>query len=337
MIPFLSPAGASCYARVVLTTLFFLFFTMARAEQNEAPVKVVTSFSILADWVRQIGGDRVAVHSLVGLDEDAHVFRAAPKDVREVREADLLVVNGLGFEGWLERLVGASGFKGEVLVASEGVEVIRNENKQGALEGHYHHHDRHHNHGHQGSGGGQHSADPHAWHSLNAAKHYTSNIAKALSRNDPAHSAKYSQSLAVYHQQLDALSDEYKQVLSDIASANRHIVVPHDSFAYLAKEFDLHIHSLQGVSTEAEASAKQIAAIVRQIRKNNIRALFLENVANPRLIEQVQRETGVSIGGELISDALSRNTAETYLDLMRHNLRRIATALSSAGHIQTAP
>ena len=316
-------------SRVILTFCLSLSLVTPLAAQNQQhdALPVVASFSILADWVRQIGGEHVSVHSLVEIDQDSHVFRARPQDVRKVTQAELLVVNGLGFEGWLERLIAASGYRGEVLVASKGIDRLLSVDRE---DDHHSHHDHghHHGHDHEAHTDPKKSYDPHAWHSLNAAKIYTSNIAQALSRIAPAHAKDFTAALNSYHNKLDALKARYQPVIAQIPSAQRQIVVPHNSFAYLGREFGLTIHALQGISTEAESSAQDLARIVTEIRKHKVRAIFLENVSNPRLIEQVQRETGVMLGGELISDALSRNRAETYLALMEHNLRLITEALA---------
>ncbi len=314
--------------------LWCAFSGAAIAEANNSlqhkPLKVVATFSILADWARVIGGDRVNVYSLVKADEDAHVYRVSPRDVREVKQADLLIVNGLGYEGWLDRLVASSGYAGQPLIASRGVAYLRNDS------GHDHNHSEHAHHGHhahgdhQDSGGEAHhdaAIDPHAWHSIAAAKVYTRNIAQALIKRDPEHAGMYQRALDDYHSALNQLYEGFQRIFRAIPRDRRQVVVPHDSFAYLGREFGVRFHALQGTSTKSEASAQDLARIVRQIREQGIHALFLENVSNPRLIHQIQSETGARIGGELISDALSKGRAESYLALMEHNLSRLAEAL----------
>ncbi len=291
------------------------FGTLAGEENTEVPaIKVVATFSILADLVMQVGGEHVSVYSLVDFDEDAHVFHASPRDIKAVRSADLLVMNGLGYEGWISRVVSSSGFKGAQVIASRGVSPI--------LE---HDHIGHHHHHH--SDAPLHDADPHAWHSISAVIQYVKNITAGLQKLDAANRANYAENAARYIEQLEGLKLEVEQALKHIAPSDRNLVVPHNSFAYLAREFNMNIFSLQGVSTEAEASASDIAKVIRQIRARNVRAIFVENVSNPRLVEQVERETQARVGGTLVSDALSSAGAKTYIDMMRHNLQVITQAL----------
>jgi len=280
-------------------------------ESNTKMVNVVTTFSVLSDLVKQVGGARVNVHSLIGMDENAHVFQPTPIDVKKVAKAGLLVVNGLGFEGWLDRLVLSANYKGKVLTASDGVDKI-------LLEPNVHH--------------DEHTEtslyDPHAWHSLNAVKIYVKNIAQALQKIDGCHAGLYQKNKRVYLNKLAVFQTKMNAQMAKIVS-DRHIVMPHNAFAYLARDYNLHIHSLQGLSAEAETSAAQIASIIRQVRKYKISAIFAENISDQRLINIVRRETGVKIGGALITGALSQKLAPTYLDMMAYNLKMIVKALKT--------
>lgn len=279
--------------------------TSGAPAQNTDKIDVVASFSILRDWVRQVGGDRVDVTALVGPDADAHVYAPTPADTKLLRTARLIVVNGLGFEGWMERLARASATKASVIVASAGVLPRRP--------------------GPPGAG----SVDPHAWQSVRNAEIYVSNIRDALTRIDPGGRAAYEANAGAYLRELDRLDDEVRHAVATIPSARRRVITTHDAFGYFAAEYDVAFMAEQGSSTEAEASAKDVARIIRLIREREVPALFFENVIDPRLIRRIAAETGAHIGGTLFSDALTSATgpAPTYVEMMRHNVREIVAAL----------
>lgn len=286
------------------------------AAAGEAKLKVVATFSILADLVTQVGGERVTVTSLVGPDADAHGYSPAPGDARRVAEADLVVVNGLGFEGWIERLIRASGTKAPVVTASNGITTIP------ASEDHDHDHTH-------GSEAGEHP-DPHAWQSVANVKIYVTNIRDALAKADPDHATDYAARTEAYRAQLDALESEIRTALSQIPEGQRRVITTHDSFGYYAAAYGLRFLAPQGISTNSEAGPKDVARIIRQIRRDKIPAVFVESIADPRLMQQIARESGAKVGGRLFSDALSGPTgsAPTYLDMMRSNLRAFREALS---------
>ncbi|GJE74433.1 metal ABC transporter substrate-binding protein [Methylorubrum suomiense] len=286
------------------------------AAAGEAKLKVVATFSILADLVTQVGGERVAVTSLVGPDADAHGYSPAPGDARRVAEADLVVVNGLGFEGWIERLIRASGTRAPVVTASNGITTIP------ASEDHDHDHTH-------GAEAGEHP-DPHAWQSVANVKIYVTNIRDALAKADPDHAADYAARAEAYRAQLDALENEIRTALSQIPESQRRVITTHDSFGYYAAAYGLRFLAPQGISTNSEAGPKDVARIIRQIRRDKIPAVFVESIADPRLMQQIARESGAKVGGRLFSDALSgpTSTAPTYLDMMRSNLRAFREALS---------
>ncbi len=275
-------------------------------------LKVVASFSILGDFVRNVGGDRIDLTTLVGADGDAHVYAPTPADARRVAEARIIVMNGLDFEGWMSRLVKSSGARAATVEAATGVPTIRT----GEADGH--------GHGHG-------SVDPHAWQSADNAKIYVANIRDALVRADPAGKDVYEANARDYLVRLDALEDEIKAAVARIPADRRKVIMSHEAFAYFERDYGLDVVAPQGVSTEAEASAKDVARIIQQIRREKIPAVFLENVSDPRLIERIAKETGARIGGRLYSDALSGEggPAATYIDMMRHNIRTFSAALSS--------
>ena len=286
------------------------------AHAGEAKLKAVATFSILADLVAQVGGDRVAVTSLVGPDADAHGYSPAPGDARRVAEADLVVINGLGFEGWIERLIRASGTKAPIVTASTGIETIP------ASEDH----DHDHAHGH---GDGDHP-DPHAWQSVANVKTYVANIRDALAKADPDHAAGYAARAAAYTEKLGALDGEIRAGLAAIPEGQRRIITTHDSFGYYAAAYGLRFLAPQGISTNSEAGPKDVARIIRQIRRDKVPAVFVESIADPRLMQQIARESGAKVGARLFSDALSGpdGPAPTYLEMMRANLKAFREALS---------
>jgi len=283
----------------------------ARAQQR---LNVIASFSILGDFVKNVGGDRVEVGTLVGPNGNAHVYAPSPGDAKKVADAKLVFVNGLGFEGWLERLVKASGTKAPIVVATKGIKPLER------AGGHDHDHD--HDHG---------RADPHAWQSVANAKIYVANIRDALIAADPAGKDAYLANAAAYLAKLDALEREVREVIAKIPADRRRVITSHSAFGYFQNAYGVSFTAPQGVSTEAEASAKDVAAIITQIKKQKVAAVFLENVTDPRLVEQIARETGAKVGGTLYSDALTddKGDATTYIDLIRHNLRQLASALVS--------
>jgi len=274
-------------------------------------VKAVASFSILGDMVKQVGGDRVDVATLVGPDGDAHVFSPTPADAKTLAGAQLFFVNGLGFEGWMERLEKSSGFKGQTIVASTGVKPRSMVEEEGGTP--------------------ETITDPHAWQDLENGKLYVANIRDGLIAADPEGKSVYEANAAKY---LDAIAKEemaVKQALAALPEASRKIITSHDAFGYFGAAYGLEIIAPEGVSTESEASAQDVAKIIRQIRQEKIPAVFIENITDHRLLDQIARETGAKIGGTLYSDALSGadGPAATYLDMFKHNVGALTAALSS--------
>lgn len=284
---------------------------------SEPRLKVVASFSILADLARQVGGDAVEVVALVGPDADAHVFEPTPQDAMRLQQAGVLITNGLGFEGWMPRLKSASGFKGLEFVASRGI-------KPRAFESHA-------PEGKQERGGHRHHAeDPHAWQDVHNVVAYVSNIANGFARADPANAARYRARESAYVARLDELDAHIRRTLGQLPADRRTAVTNHDAFGYYAKAYGLRLVPARGLSTESEPSAREIARLIDQIRKERIQALFIENIADPRLMEQITRETGAAIGDKLYSDALSPSggSAASYVELMESNTAAFVKALA---------
>ncbi|MET0445385.1 MAG: metal ABC transporter substrate-binding protein [Pseudorhodoplanes sp.] len=278
------------------------------AAQEKIPV--VTTFSILGDLVANVGGDRVAVKSLVGPNGDAHVYSPSPADAKTLSDAKVVFTNGLGFEGWIGRLIKSSNTKAPNVVVAKGIRPRKLADAQG------------HSHG---------DGDPHAWQSVPNVKVFVANIRDGLIAADPGGKAAYEANAAAYLAKLDGLDAEVRQTIAKIPADRRKIITTHDAFGYFHDAYGIDFIAPQGVSTESEASARDVARIIQQIRKQKIPAIFLENVSDPRLLKRIADETGAKIGGTLYSDALTpeKGDAPTYIDLIRHNIRTLSAALMS--------
>lgn len=301
--------------RSTLLTLGLLVSPLALAK-----VPVTATFSILGDLVQQVGGDQVSVSMLVGPNGDAHVYQPTPQDIRTLAQSKLLVSNGLGFEGWLERLDSASGFKGVKVVASQGIQPRHMAEEEEEGSEHEHEAEGHHHHG---------GLDPHAWNDPANVLIYVDNIARGLSQVDPEHAGLYQQNAARYKAQLQKLDADYRARFAQLPAERRRAITSHDAFGYLAQAYQLTLIGAQGLSTESEPSAAMIAGLIRQIRDEKIPALFIENISNPTLIQQIERETQARVGGELYSDALSPagGAAASYQAMLEHNLSTLLAAL----------
>jgi zinc/manganese transport system substrate-binding protein len=283
-----------------LAALCFILAASGRCvSAAEPPVQVLVSFSILEDIVREVGGSDVAVTSLIGPDADAHVYEPSPDQVRLLAHAQLFVVNGLGLEGWETRLVQSAQYRGPVVVASDGIAPIETTEP----------------------GAGAPAPDPHAWQDVKNAEIYAANIARALERVDTAHAEAYRRRADRYQTELEALDRHAREELAAIPAAKRRVITTHDAFAYCGKAYGVEFLAPEGISTDSEPSAKTVAALIRQIRREGIKALFLENVSDPRLIEMLAHETGTGLGSPLYSDALSRpdEPAPTYIRMIEYN------------------
>ncbi len=262
---------------------------------------MVASFSILGDFVRNVGGDRVNVTTLVGADSDVHVYTPAPSDAKRIADAKLVIVNGLGLEGWLPRLVQSSGAKAQVVTASAGVAPLK-----------------------LGS-----AADPHAWQSVPNARIYVTDIANALAAADPDDADFFRTQAKAYLEKLETLDREVRDAVAKIPPERRRVISTHNAFGYFAAEYGIAFIAPLGVSTETEPSARDIAGIIGQIRAQKIPAVFLENISDDRLIRRIAAETGAKVGGTLISDGLTgeKGPAPTYIDMVRHNIKALTSAL----------
>jgi len=273
------------------------------AAAQEEPLKIVASFSILGDMVEEVVGDHATVTTIVGPDADAHVYQPNVADARAVAEADIIFVNGLGFETWSDTLIAESGTSGTVHVATEGVTPV-------LVDG---------------------ETDPHAWNSLRNGVIYVNNIASVMAEVLPEHADAFAANAGAYIAELEALDAETRARLAALPADRRTVVTAHDAFGYLADAYGLTFLAPVGIDTEAEPSARELATLIRQLQDQKVAALFVENITSPALIEQIADETGIEIGGRLFSDALSERggPATSYLAMFRHNLGALLDALAS--------
>ena len=312
-------------ATAALTALSPAFIRPALAQDAKLPV--VASFSILGDIVQSVGGSRIALTTLVKPGSDAHVFSPTPADAKTVAEARLIIANGFKFEGWMKRLAQSSASKAEIIEAAKGIKGrIEKE------EPHGHNHGssakeaaaKKDKHGHDHGG-----LDPHAWQSVANVKIYAANIRDALIVADPAGKAEYEANTARYLGELDALEADIRSTIAKIPAERRKVITSHDAFGYFQDAYGIRFIAPRGVSTEAEASAKDVARIIQQIKREKISAVFIETISDQRLIQQIAKDSGAVIGGVLFSDSLSAadGPAPSYIQMMRHNIRVISDAL----------
>ena len=268
---------------------------------------MVATFSILGDLVAQVGGDLVELAVLVGPDTDAHTYLPRPADARRLAEAQMLVSNGLGFEGWIDRLAKAAPFKGRAIVATAGVPTI--------AAGHGPSH--------------SHGPDSHCWQDVERSRRYVANIAAGLAAADGSNAAHYRECARAYDQRLTELDRWIKAEIAKVPVHQRKVITGHDSFAYFANAYGVQFKAPRGYSTESQPSAKDVATLIRQVREQKIKALFVENMTNPALVEQIARESGGVVGPRLYSDALSPpdGPAPTYEAMMRHNVAALVTGM----------
>lgn len=289
--------------RIAAFSAAILTFFAQPALADDDKLRIVASFSILGDMVEQVVGDRALVDTIVGPDADAHVYQPSVADARAVAEADVIFVNGLGFETWSDTLIAESGTKAVVHIATAGVEPLE-------VEG---------------------EVDPHAWNSLSNGAIYVRNIAAAMSSAMPAHADAFAANAAAYIAELEAVDAEARAKLAGLPADRRTVVTAHDAFGYLEASYGLTFLAPLGVDTEAEPSARELAELIKHLKAKGAAALFVENITSPSLINQISAETGIEVGGRLYSDALSERggPATSYIAMFRHNLKALLAALEA--------
>lgn len=292
------------FAIVALVSYSFLPATAAAAQ----PLRVVASFSILGDLVQQVGGERIKVTTLVGANADAHTFEPRPSDAKAILGAKLVVINGLGFEPWAEKLIKSAHYTGPTLVASQGIQTRQLATPKGGVPT---------------------DIDPHGWQDPSNVMRYVKNIAESLSSLDPEGAASYKTNSESYLRELSALDQFARDQIGRIAPAKRQVITSHDAFGYFAARYQIRFLSPQGVNGKAEPSAKTVALLIRQIRQDQIKAVFIENMSSPKLLAQITRDTGIVLGPKLYVDALSGPTepGATYLDMMHYNITELVAGM----------
>lgn len=311
-----------------------LLLSAAYSSASAENLKVVSSFSIISDFAKNVGGDKIDLTTLVGPDGDAHVYEPKPSDAAAVAKADVVLVNGLNFEGFLPRLVEASATKAPIVELTKGVEPLKSgeeEHDHASGEEHKHEGEEHKHegevHAHEGHDHG--AYDPHAFQSISNAKIYVKNIADAFCTADAANCDTYKTNAADYTKKLDATEADVKAAIASIPESKRLVITSHDAFGYFEHEYGLKFLAPEGISTDSEASAADIVALIEQIKEDKASAIFVENITNPRLIEQIASETKLNVGGTLFSDALSKpeDGAGTYVEMMQHNITTFKKAI----------
>ena len=290
----------------MIKTLAFVLALSVSASASAAPIKAVTSITIIADMVHEVGGDLVQVQSIVGPNGDAHSYEAKPQDSKTLNEAQIVFVNGLGLDPWIEKLTTSSGFKGPLAVVTKGIKTHRFDED------------------------GKQVVDPHAWQDLSNGRIYVTNIAKVLCEVDAADCPTFNTNASAYNAKLAAMDAELKVKFAAVPEANRQVVTTHDAFGYFAKAYGLRFLAPEGFATEGEPSAAAIAKLVVQIKRDNIKALFFENMSDNRVIEAIAAETGVRAGPPLYADALSKpdEPGTTYLQMFKYNTNTLLKALA---------
>jgi zinc/manganese transport system substrate-binding protein len=299
------------FCRLLLAALLVAAFPAAAQTpvSTSAKPRVVATFSILGNLVAEIAGDRVDLAILVGPDTDAHTYQPKPTDARTVAEAQALVSNGLGFEGWMDRLAKAAPFTGRAIVATRGVPTL----EAAADGGHRHAHD----------------IDPHCWQDVSRARRYVANIADGLAAADAENAVYYRERARAYDQRLTELDAWIRAEIAKVPPAQRKAIVGHDSFRYFGQAYGVQFEAARAYTTDSEPSARDIAQLIRLVREQKIKALFIENMTNPSLVDQIAREAGRVVGPRLYSDALSARggPAATYEAMMRHNVAALVAGM----------
>lgn len=291
-------------------TIALLPFTHAFAR----PVSVVAANTILADLVSEVGGDAVEVVCLARSGADLHDFEPQASDVRKLADADIVVLNGLGLEPWIGKLVQNSGFRGPVVEACEGIDVITA---------------AHDAHAHAAGHPHDHAADPHAWHEPASVRIYVRNIRTALSAAAPESAKVFAAGEARFLGELERIDAWAREEFAAIPPQNRRIVTSHDALAYLGRAYGIEVVSVTGISADAEPSAKRVAEVIGLIRASGVRAIFFDPADNRAIMRSIAAETGVRLGGGLYTDGLGApgSGADTYLGMLEQNLRRILDSL----------
>jgi zinc/manganese transport system substrate-binding protein len=289
---------------VIAIALILLPFPSAYAQDK---LKVIASFSILGDMVKNVAGDDIDLKVLVGANSDTHEYQPAPADAIAIANADIVFINGLGLEGWVDRLIKSSGYKGKLVKATAGISPLESAKTNG------------HRHG----------QDPHAWQDVKNGIIYVTNIRDALIEADKAHADDYRKNATAYIKKLEELDNWVRAEIAKVPAEKRMVISTHDAFKYFARAYEVDFLAAQGMNTEAQPSAANIASLINQVRDQKVKAVFLENMADSRLIKQLEKDGGAHIGGTLYSDAISApdGPAPSYIGMFKHNVPALVEAM----------
>lgn len=286
-----------------ILTASLCIITIVSHSQNK--IKVVSSASIFQDMAKNIGGDKITSESIVPVGGDPHTYTPKPSDVELVSSADLILINGLTFEGWITELIENSGTKAKVVLITEGIEPIKSLN--------YHN-----------------ASDPHAWMNAQNGLKYAYNISAGLAAVDPDNALYYADNGSKYSAEIKKVDSYIKQQIATIPEAQRILITSHDAFQYYGRAYDITLNAIMGISTESEAQSKDVQRVVNAIKVNKVPAVFIESTINPKMLQQIASDTGVKIGGELYADSIGEEDSEapTYLKMLTHNTDVIVNALT---------
>lgn len=274
------------------------------ASAQEKSITVTTSFSILQDLTQQIATPEFKVSTLVGQNQDLHLFQAKPSDLKQIQNSQLVILNGLGLDFWAEQILSRNKFHGKKIIATDGIKQILFTENHGKFQ------------------------DPHAWQNPENIQNYLNQIENALASLSPQNAKKIHENRLNYQQQILGKHEQIKAKFSALPAAQRKIITTHDAFQYYGRIYGIQFLAAQGINAESEPSAKSLAALIKRIRSEKIKCLFLETTSNPTLLKQLQAETSAKIGGTLLADSLSAPAAKTYLEMMEHNFQQIYGCLS---------
>jgi ABC-type Zn uptake system ZnuABC Zn-binding protein ZnuA len=285
------------------------------ADQGAGPLRVVSFSTVLTEIAEQVGGTHTKVSGLVLAGEDPHEYQPTPADLDQVSQANLVLLSGKHIEHYPDKVQQATGGKVDSLSVGDQLPSLRmkpnpEEEKAGASA--------------------EQTAtveDPHWWHSIANVKKATAVVSDELVKLDPANQADYEKNAKSYLAKLDQLDKWARRKIAELPRNQRKLVTSHDAFQYFARDYGFTIYAIEGVSTDTEPSNRHVAELIDEIKKEGVKAIFLESTLNPKVTSEITRETGVRIGGTLYADGLGTDPASTYDGMFRSNVSTIVDAL----------
>lgn len=284
--------------------LIFILFNKNENIAQQKKFNILASASMWADMAQVIGGTLIDVDMIVPIGSDPHLYEPTPTDISKVKHADLILINGLTFESWLIKLINNSADENKIILLSKNIKAITSAEHQGAT-------------------------DPHAWMDASNGLAYATEIYKALAKLDPLHDREYEFNFNIYKKELESLDQYIKEKFSIIPREKRVLITSHDAFRYFGNRYDIELHALLGISTDADVSSVDFISINKLIKERSIPAIFIESTINPKIMLGIQSENNVAIGGKLFADSLGDENSEasTYIKMLKHNADVISNAL----------